>query len=202
MSEVHPRHFLPAAGHHRALPLYDPLVWLLGGDRVRATVLDGAALRPGQRVLDVGCGTGTLAVEIARRHPDVEVVGLDPDPDALARARHKAARAGVRRVTFERGFSDAMPWPDETFDHTFSSFVFHHLEPEVRRATAAEVRRVLKPGAAFHVLDVAATEVLAPLRDGGLEGAVEVGRRFSLFGAVARYRAARSERGAPVPQPG
>jgi cyclopropane fatty-acyl-phospholipid synthase-like methyltransferase len=58
--------------------LYDPLVKLLGGNTARELLLDQAALRPGHRVLDIGCGTGSLAVLIKRKVPNVEVVGLDP----------------------------------------------------------------------------------------------------------------------------
>ena len=84
------RTFLPAAGRDWLLPFYDPFVKLLGGDQARQRLLDQAALQDGHRVLDIGCGTGTFAVLIKRVHPDVEVVGLDPDPKALARAHRKA----------------------------------------------------------------------------------------------------------------
>jgi cyclopropane fatty-acyl-phospholipid synthase-like methyltransferase len=80
------RTYLPAAGYHWSLALYDPLVKLLAGDAARALLLEQAAVRPGQRVLDIGCGTGSLLVLIKRKHPDVEVAGLDPDPRALAPA--------------------------------------------------------------------------------------------------------------------
>src|SRR3981081_4250717 len=96
------RSYLPAAGHDWSLPLYDPLVKLLGGDAVRTTLLEQAALRPGHRVLDIGCGTGTLAVLTKRQHPDVEVVGFDPDPKALARAKRKAQRAALS-IQLDRG---------------------------------------------------------------------------------------------------
>ena len=105
------RTYLPAAGHDWSLPLYDPIVKLLGGDAARKALLEQAALRPGQRVLDVGCGTGTLATLIKQLYPDVEVVGLDPDPKALARARRKAARAGVS-IQFDQGFGDELPYPE------------------------------------------------------------------------------------------
>jgi SAM-dependent methyltransferase len=104
------RTYLPAAGRDWRLPLYDPLVKLLGGDAARRALLDEAALRPGQRVLDVGCGTGTLATLIKQLHPEVGVVGLDPDPKALARARRKAARTAVR-VQFDQGFETSCRIP-------------------------------------------------------------------------------------------
>ena len=78
--------YVPAAGCDLFLPLYDPIVKLLGGDRARKQLVDQAAIRTGNRVLEVGCGTGSLLFTIKYAHPDVEVVGLDPDPKALTRA--------------------------------------------------------------------------------------------------------------------
>src|SRR5689334_10432998 len=109
------RAYLPAAGRDACLWLYDPLVWLLGGSKIYRLMVDQAGLQPGQAVLDIGCGTGTLGVSIKRRHPAVDVTGLDPDPKALARAGAKAARAGVA-LRLERGFADALPFGDGTFD--------------------------------------------------------------------------------------
>lgn len=87
------RPYLPAAGRDWALPLYDPIVKLLGGDSARKALLDQVALQPGHRVLDVGCGTGTLATLIKRLHSDVDVVGLDPDP----KARKSETQVSTRR---------------------------------------------------------------------------------------------------------
>jgi ubiquinone/menaquinone biosynthesis C-methylase UbiE len=106
-------------------------------------------------VLDLGCGTGTLVVELAERHPGVEVVGIDPDPKALARARRKAERAGTR-VRFDRGFADALPYDDASFDRVLSSFMLHHLDPRDRENALREVARVLKPGGRLHLLDFVA----------------------------------------------
>src|SRR5882757_3352727 len=103
------RNYLPAAGKDWCLPFYDPFVKLLGGDKARRALLDQASLRPGHRVLDVGCGTGTLATQIKRLHPDVEVVGIDPDPKALVRAKRKAAREGIA-IEFDQGFGDDLPY--------------------------------------------------------------------------------------------
>src|SRR5438034_972717 len=151
------RTYLPAAGHDWSLPLYDPIVKLLGGDAARRALLEQAALRPGQRVLDVGCGTGTLATLIKRLHPGVEVVGLDPDPKALARARRKAERAAVS-IQFDQGFSEELPYGAASFDRAFSSLMFHHLAPETKEKTLREVRRVLKPGSSLHIVDLAGPE--------------------------------------------
>src|ERR1051325_1150649 len=99
------RHYLPAAGLDLFLPLYDPFVKLLGGDRVRSALLEQAKLQPGQDVLDIGCGTGTFVLMVKRTRPDVRVVGLDPDPKALARAKQKAESEAIR---FDQGFSDRL----------------------------------------------------------------------------------------------
>src|SRR5919108_839270 len=149
--------YLPAAGHDWLLPLYDPLVKLLGGDVARRTLLNHALIRSGHRVLDIGCGTGTLVVLIKRLHPDVDVIGLDPDPKALARARRKAERAGLS-IQFNQGFSDELPYAEASFDRVFSSFMLHHLEAIEKENTLREVRRVLKPGGSLPLLDFATSE--------------------------------------------
>lgn len=144
--------FLPAAGHDLFLPLYDPLVTWLGFDRAHQELIAQANLAPGQRVLDLGCGTGSLVVRLKRQYPRVQVVGIDPDPKALHRASVKAQRAAVS-VKFERGFADELPHESASFDRVFSSFMFHHLDEAGRENALREVLRVLKPGGSFHLLD-------------------------------------------------
>jgi ubiquinone/menaquinone biosynthesis C-methylase UbiE len=207
------RAYLPAAGHAWALPLYDPLVKLLGGEAARRALVEQAALRPGDRVLDLGCGTGGLALLIKRLHPDVEVVGLDPDPRALARAHRKAARAGLA-IQLDQGFGDALPYPDGAFDRLLSAFVLHHLPANQKEPTLREARRVLKPGATLHLLDFGGPEasaggwlsrmlhashrlrdnygdrIPALVRQAGLVDARMVSHRGMLFGHIAYYRAA------------
>ena len=148
------RAYLPAAGRDWALPLYDPLVTVLGGNPTRDALIDLSSLRPGHRALDIGCGTGSLAVLIKRRYPEVDVVGLDPDPKALARARRKAQRAAVA-VRFDEGFSDQLPYASASFDRVFSSFMFHHLAAAEQEGTLREVRRILTAHGRLLMLDFA-----------------------------------------------
>ncbi|HKP62824.1 MAG TPA: methyltransferase domain-containing protein [Polyangiales bacterium] len=146
------RSFIPAAGHDFALPLYDPLTDLFGASARRQILIDRADLRAGQRVLDVGCGTGSLSIALKRAQPELRVTGLDPDPRALDRARRKAARAHVQ-VQYERGFGDALPFADATFARVFSSFMLHHLQPAAQLQLLKEALRVLEPAGSLHLID-------------------------------------------------
>jgi ubiquinone/menaquinone biosynthesis C-methylase UbiE len=154
------RTYLPAAGRAGFLPFYDLMTTLMGANHARKVLLEYEALRDHDNVLDIGCGTGTLAVLIKRRHAGVEVTGLDPDPNALARARRKAKRARVE-VHFEQGFADEIKHPTASFDRVFSSFMFHHLKPEERVQTLREIRRVLKPHGRLFLLDFDVSEPAA-----------------------------------------
>lgn len=145
--------FVPAMGRDGLLPLYDVVARLAGARGMYRAVVDAAQLRPGLRLLDVGSGTGTLAVAVGRRHPDVEVVGLDPDGRALDRARRKAARAGVA-VRFDRGYAQELPYPGGSFDRVLSSLMFHHLGRGAKSGMLAEVRRVLAPGGQLLLADI------------------------------------------------
>jgi ubiquinone/menaquinone biosynthesis C-methylase UbiE len=151
-TSVHKRSFLPAAGLHAALPLYDPVLALIGAERVQRAFVERAALQPGQRVLEIGCGTGNVSLLAKRACPGAQVVGLDPDVQALGRARAKAARAGLE-IRFDEGFADALPYADGSFDVVLSSFMWHHLPPDVQRASLRELRRVLSPAGSLQLID-------------------------------------------------
>ncbi len=132
---------------------YDPLVrLLLREDAFRSQLVAHLQLAPGQKVLDVGCGTGTLALLAQQRHPGVEVHAIDGDGEVLALAREKAARAGAG-VRFERAMAWELPYPDGTFDRVASSLMFHHLAADDKRRTAEEILRVLRPGGALLLAD-------------------------------------------------
>jgi SAM-dependent methyltransferase len=208
------RSFLPAAGWDWLLPIYDPFVKLFGGEEARKQLLAQAQLQPGYNVLDIGCGTGTLAILTRQLHPAVAVTALDPDPKALARAGSKAARARVS-VQFDQGFGDQLPYPARTFDRVFSSLMYHHLPPEQKQGVLREAHRVLKPGGEFHLCDFEVRDdggsgfllrishpkellkdngearVLTLMQQAGFTDCRKTGRRKMLVGAVAYYRGKR-----------
>jgi ubiquinone/menaquinone biosynthesis C-methylase UbiE len=146
------RAYVPAAGRHWRLPFYDLMAKLLGADRARALLVDEMKCEAGQRVLEIGCGTGSLLLLVKKAQRGTEVTGLDPDPGALAIARRKAERAGVH-VGLDRGFADALPYDAGTFDRVVSSLMFHHLPRSRKEAALREAGRVLSPGGTFHMLD-------------------------------------------------
>ncbi|MCO1655032.1 class I SAM-dependent methyltransferase [Pseudonocardia humida] len=146
------RPYLPGMGKDILIPFYDVVHRVFRVGRLHAEMVRRAELEPGQRVLDIGCGTGNLLLALGARRPDLDLAGIDPDPKALARATRKARRAGVA-VRFDRGFADTLPYPDGSVDRVFSSLMLHHLDPPVKDATLAEVRRVLRPGGALVLAD-------------------------------------------------
>lgn len=147
------RPYLPAMGRDWMLPFYDPFTRLLGARSAHRRLIAQAGIEPGHRVLEIGCGTGNLALLVKRDQPGATVVGLDPDPAALDLARRKAHRAGLV-IDLDRGFADDLPYPDAGFDRVLSAFMFHHLPAAARAGMLTEVRRVLAPGGSLHLLDL------------------------------------------------
>lgn len=145
--------YIPALGYGFLTALYDPVVAATTRERTfKERLIRQANIGPGQAVLDVGCGTGTLATWIKRAVPEAEVTGVDGDPKILALARRKAERARAV-VRFDQALSYALPYPDARFDRVVSSLFFHHLTHDAKARTIAEIRRVLKPGGELHVAD-------------------------------------------------
>ena len=145
--------YIHALRLRRLNALYDPVVALTSREtRFKTELLDGIRAEAGSRVLDVGCGTGTLLCMLARHAPAVRAHGIDGDPGMLERARRKAADAGLA-VGLTLGMADRLPFPDGSFDHVVSSLVFHHLDREAKRRTLAEAMRVLRPGGGLHIAD-------------------------------------------------
>jgi ubiquinone/menaquinone biosynthesis C-methylase UbiE len=205
--------YLPAAGRHALLPGYDLLTRLLGMKRVYNALIEQADLADGQRVLEIGCGTGNVTIRAKQAHPGADLTGSDPDPRALDRARRKAR--GLTGIRFERAFAQELPYKDGEFDRVLSSMMLHHLDDDTKSAAAAEVHRVLRPGGTFNVVDIgghmtARDGLLARrlmhnahgagnlgeaipqlLRTAGFDVAEVASRRHRLIGRLTFYRATR-----------
>jgi ubiquinone/menaquinone biosynthesis C-methylase UbiE len=145
------REFLPALRFKSLTRLYDPLIGITTRERAtKGRLVELAGLAEGQRVLDVGCGTGTLALLANAAAPGAEVVGLDADPEMLDQAR---AKPGAGQIHFDQGMADQLPYEDASFHRVLSSLVFHHLPRPVKEGAALEIARVLRPGGQFHLAD-------------------------------------------------
>jgi ubiquinone/menaquinone biosynthesis C-methylase UbiE len=157
MTEHHPHSaaphdYIPAAGSDVFLPGYDLLTRLLGVNTVYDTLVAQTELADGQRVLEIGCGTGNVTTRAKRAAPGADVVGTDPDPLALARAQRKAR--GMTGIRFERAYAQELPFADGEFDRVLSSMMLHHLDDDVKAAAAAEIHRVLRPSGVLHIVDI------------------------------------------------
>ncbi len=145
--------YIPALSFRILTPFYDFIQrWIVRDVRYKSRLIEQANIQAGQHVMDLGCGTGTLAIMAKQAQPKAEVMGLDADPDMLKVARLKSAQ-GRAEVKFDQGMTFDLPYPDNSFDRILSSIMIHHLKTPDKEKTAREVYRVLKPGGQLHVID-------------------------------------------------
>jgi len=205
--------YLPALKYRWLTPLYDPVIRVAFREStIKERLVEEAAIKGGQKVLDLGCGTGTLVLLLKRAQPDATVVGIDGDPEVLQIARRKAALSGLE-IVLDRGMAYALPYPDESFDVVLTSLVLHHLTREDKARALREVSRVLRPGGSFHAADFGkpqnalmrslaiVSELLEETKDGvegrlpemfraaGLSGVEETAKFMTPLGTVSLYRA-------------
>ena len=139
----------------RWAPYYDFAVQLttLGqARRLRRLTVDQALIRPGDRVLDVGCGTGAVTLLVKQRAEHGKVYGIDPAPEMIAVARKKAARKRLD-IDFRMAVIESLPFPDASIDVITSSLMMHHLPDSLKARGLAEIYRVLKPGGRLLIAD-------------------------------------------------
>lgn len=210
--------FVPALGFKALTPLYDGVVKATTREGLfKQTLIAQANIQPGQHVLDLACGTGTLAVQMAQFQPLAQITGVDGDPEVLARARKKVERAGVR-VRLDHANATALPYGAGQFDRVMTSLFFHHLDWPDKQRAASEILRVLKPGGELHMADWGrpanrlmrwlffpvqvldgfgntrshvAGQLVELFQQAGFQAVVERGRISTMFGTLSLYSAAR-----------
>ncbi|GJL76863.1 class I SAM-dependent methyltransferase [Nitrosomonas sp.] len=145
--------YVSALGYHWLTPFYDSFMRFAGrGNLLMQALVAQARFEKGQQVLDLGCGTGALAIMIKHDFPSVDIVALDCDRKMLSIAEHKANQIGAD-IQFDLAFAEKLPYPDDSFNRVVSSLLFHHLSWEHKKQVANEIFRVLKPGGELHVMD-------------------------------------------------
>ena len=121
--------------------------------RSEKTLLNLAGVKPGSKVLDVGCGPASLTLAAKRKSgPTGEVCGVDASPQMIAEARKQARKAHLE-IDFRNAVAEKLPYEDNKFDAVVSRLVFHHLPGDLKEQALAEIYRVLKPGGTCLVVD-------------------------------------------------
>lgn len=209
--------FIPALRLKILTPLFDPFLRLLMRETVlKSRLVTGMSLQEGDRVLDFGCGTGTLVIMIKKAKPGSVVTGIDVDPQVLEIARGKARqeKIGITLVEYDGG---TLPFADGSIDKVATSLVLHHFSTGQKHAAFREIYRVLRRGGEFHILDFGVqrsrtmkllawfaghfepTEdnirgrIPAYLSEAGFENVRETGSEDTSFGSVSFYIAVKPE---------
>lgn len=125
---------------------------LFSEEALKSALIAQASIQPGHEILDIGCGTGTLTLQIKHTHSDALVYGLDVDPEILNIAQRKAKQAD-KTILLQQGTAINLPYPNESFDRAFISLMLHHLPSQDKRRALTEAFRVLRPGGELHVID-------------------------------------------------
>ena len=135
-----------------------------GQRKLSKTIIEGVAayvsVPDGGVGLDVGCGSGALTIESAKRNPGAQMVGCDIWSGAYKssftrkRCEDNAAAEGVSNARFEEGNAVALPFADESFDAVCSNYVYHNISGHDKQALLLETLRVLKKGGTFALHDI------------------------------------------------
>lgn len=147
------RAYVPALGDHRLTPFYDATISLMTCERTwRRAFIKQVAPEPRDVILDVGCGTGTLAILLKQACPGASIYGIDPDPEVLSRAELKARDAGVL-VHFAKGCAQETAAAGIRPNKIVSSLVLHQVPPAGKRSSVLSAFAALRSGGEFHIAD-------------------------------------------------
>lgn len=205
--------YIPAFRLSFLTPFYDFMMrWAAHESAFKPRLVEQVGIKKNYRVLDLGCGTGTLTILIKKAQLEAEVIGFDGDLKVLGIARGKVAKAGLD-IPLDYGMSFELPYPDNSFDRIVASMLLHHLNGENKARTLKEVFRVLKPGGELHVVDFGKPQNVlmhltslimrhleetadlikgslpSLLHDAGLEHVEQTSRFMTVFGTFAMYKA-------------
>lgn len=163
-------------------PYYDLIMVFLSFGRekkLRQLEVELSQIKPGDKVLEIGCGTGTLTLAAKDRvGPSGKMAAIDIAPEMVAKARQKAMRKGAD-VSIQEGSIANIPFQDNNFDAVLCSFMIFHMPEDVRQKGLKEIYRVLKPGGHFIAIDTEPVEKLTPvLKENGFTGAETGERKF------------------------
>lgn len=147
--------FIPAARFLWLNPIFDSLCSIIGlGKRYRAQVIKTLPITKGKKlkVLDAGCGTGSLAVEVKKKYPKIELYAIDIDDSILERAIKKSKKEKVI-ISFKKTPIQNTEFPENYFDYIYTSLVLHHLKTKDKQKAIKELHRILKRGGTLIVSD-------------------------------------------------
>ena len=145
--------FTPALAYDFLTPLFDWVLNLLGyGKTFKRLALELAEITDGEQILDIGCGSGTLLIEVKAKYPNADCVGIDPDEKVLQVAERKLEQASVK-ARLVQGFAQELPFPPASFDLAISTLIFHHLSTPVKKEAIREIYLILKDKGRFLLAD-------------------------------------------------
>jgi demethylmenaquinone methyltransferase/2-methoxy-6-polyprenyl-1,4-benzoquinol methylase/phosphoethanolamine N-methyltransferase len=152
--------FAPAFISENLAHMYDFAVNIVGvGDSLHRRIIDISNLKGNEHVLDIGAGSGTLVTKLKKQYPNLTVSAVDPDENILQIAKRKAAKE-QSDIDFQVAFAEKLPFEDKSFDVIYSTLTFHHMPLEIKKLALKEIKRVLKPGGTFFLIDIGAPKNL------------------------------------------
>jgi len=150
--------FIPAMTYEFLTPYYDSILNIIGfGHKQREKIVRLLGLKNRDKLLDVGCGTGSLLIVAKKLYPEITAVGVDIDEKILKIAKNKTQKENLK-IEFIKTSADKLLFDDSSFDVVISSLVFHHLPLDVKKKTIGEIKRILKKDGQFLLVDFGKTD--------------------------------------------